>query len=407
VNTTDDHQRLRQRLHEEFGALEISPPPVLRVTGRGREIRTRRRSLAIGSLVILLAGGALSLHAAAGHKPTPPRVTVNAQGPAARGGVFASGTADGRPWTLAVRNIAADPGTRWCLPAVMFNGRYGDVLYPLAKGAQPYGNPAYLGPIPYGNPAYLAQIPGFPGVGAIFTQLKPGVTKVTALWRDRRSLTVRPVRVSPCAGEHFVLAGFAFDNTQRGAPLLNIEGHAGISRYGFADGVNLGYPGVFGRAAPGVWANSDKNRMDIATSRDAQPIGTGTVNGQIWHIKASLGLFGQCYTATLRGGPGGGRGQGSECVPIAAPPRTTALAFVPVPGAYTQLPGYAGLVNPRAAKVVVSINNGTKLSIRPVRLTGRAYIAFVVPPGCQANLIRLYGADGHLFASTTALPRGN
>ena len=34
MNLTDG-QRLRQRLHEEFGALEFSPPPVLRVTGRG------------------------------------------------------------------------------------------------------------------------------------------------------------------------------------------------------------------------------------------------------------------------------------------------------------------------------------------------------------------------------------
>jgi len=33
-----------------------------------------------------------------------------------------------QPWHLAVRNIAADPGTRWRLPAVMFNGHYGDVL---------------------------------------------------------------------------------------------------------------------------------------------------------------------------------------------------------------------------------------------------------------------------------------
>ena len=394
MNPTDD-QRLRQRLHEEFGALEISPAPVLRVTGRGQGIRTRRRALAIGSLVVVLAGGALSLHTTGGHKPAPPTVTVSAPDPAAPGGVFASGTANGKPWHLAVRNIAADPGTPWCLPAVMFNGRYGNVLYPLARGAQAYG-----------NPAYLAEIPGFPGVGAIFTQVKPGMTKVTVLWRDGRSLTMRPVRVSPCAGEHFLLAGFAFDNTQRVPPLLNVKGHAGFSRYAFSEGVNLGYPGMFAHTAPGVWANTGKDRVEIASSRAAQPIGTGTVAGMTWHIRTALGLFGQCYVATLRGGPGGGRGQGSECAPIAAPPRTTALAFVPVPGAYTQLPGYAGLVNPRAAKVVVSINGGSDLTLRPVRWTGRAYIAFVVPPGHRAHLIRLYDAGGHMFASTTALPRG-
>jgi len=389
VNPTDD-QRLRQRLHEEFGALEISPPPVLRVTGRGQGIRTRRRALAIGGLVVVLAGGALSGHALAGHKPAPPTVTVSAPDPAAPGGVFASGTANGKPWRLAVRNIAADPGTRWCLPAVMFNGHYGDVLYPVAKGAQPYG-----------DPAYLADIPGFPGVGAIFTQVKPGVTKVSATWRDGRSLNIGPVQVTGCGGEHFRLAGFAFDNTHGIAPILTVEG------YGYSESLGLGYPGLFGHTAPGVWANTDKNRVDIAPSRAAEPIGRGTVNGQIWNIRASLGLFGQCYAATLRGGPGGGLGQGSECAPIAAPPRTTALAFVPVPGAHTQLPGYAGLVNPRAAKVVVSINNRPDVTLRPVRWTGQAYIAFVVPPGCRPYLIRLYDSAGHMFASTTALPRGN
>jgi len=339
---------------------------------------------------VVLAGGALSAHALAGHKPAPPRVTISAPDPAAPGGVFASGIANGKPWHLAVRNIAADPGTRWCLPAVMFNGHYGDVLYPVAKGAQPYG-----------DPAYLADIPGFPGVGAIFTQVKPGVTKVSATWRDGRSLNIGPVQVTGCGGEHFRLAGFAFDNTHGIAPILTVEG------YGYSESLGLGYPGLFGHTAPGVWANTDKNRVDIAPSRAAEPIGRGTVNGQIWNIRASLGLFGQCYAATLRGGPGGGLGQGSECAPIAAPPRTTALAFVPVPGAHTQLPGYAGLVNPRAAKVVVSIYNRPDVTLRPVRWTGRAYIAFVVPPGCRPYLIRLYDSAGHMFASTTALPRGN
>jgi hypothetical protein len=391
VNPTDG-QRLRQQLHEEFGALEISPPPVLRVTGRGQGIRTRRRALAIGGLVVVLAGGALSLHAAGGQKPARPTVTISAPDPAAPGGVFASGTANGKPWRLAVRNIAADPGTRWCLPAVMFNGHYGDVLYPLAKGAQAYG-----------NPAYLADIPGFPGIGAIFTQVKPGVTKVTVLWRDGRSLTVRPVRVSGCGG-HFRLAGLVFATAKGAPPLLNVQGYGGFSRYSFAEGVGLANQGQFGSTAPGMWANTDTDRVDIASSRDAQPIGAGTVDGQAWHIGTALGLFGQCYTATLRGGTGGGHGRGSECVPVAAPPRTAVLAQVPVPAARTQLPGYAGLVNPRTAKVEVALSDGTIPPARPVTIAGRAYVAFVIPPGCQVLQLKLFDSSGHVFAITTSVP---
>ena len=60
----------------------------------------------------------------------------------------------------------------------------------------------------------------------------------------------------------------------------------------------------------------------------------------------------------------------------------------------------------RCAKVVVSINGGSDLTLRPVRWTGRAYIAFVVPPHYRAYLVRLYDAAGHLIAATTALPHG-
>ena len=81
---TDD-QVLRQRLHEEFGALEISPPPVLRVTGRGRGVRARRRVLAAGTVVL----AALAVVAGARFGKAPvigPAVTLNAPNPAAPGG---------------------------------------------------------------------------------------------------------------------------------------------------------------------------------------------------------------------------------------------------------------------------------------------------------------------------------
>jgi hypothetical protein len=388
VNPTDG-QRLRQRLHEEFGALEISPPPVLRVTSRGQGIRTRRRALAIGGLAVVLAAGTLSAHVTAGQKAArPATVTVSAPDPAAPGGVFASGTADGKRWALAVRNIAADPGTRWCLPAVMVNGRYGDVLYPLPKVTQLYG-----------SPAYLADIPGFPGVGAMFTQVKPAVTKVTLTWRDRRTLSVRPVWVSGCEGQRFHLAGFAFASAE-GAPRI-----LSVWAYGQVMGLNLVPPGgLFAHTAPGVWANTGGSRADIAASWALQPIGTGTVNGQVWRIRTSLGLFGQCYVATLRGGTGGGHGRGSECVPVAAPPRTVALAQVPVPAPHTQLPGYAGVVNPRTAKVEVALSDGTIPPARPVNIAGRAYVAFVIPPGCQVLQLKLFDAAGHMFASTASVP---
>jgi len=387
VNLTDD-QRMRQRLHEEFGELEISPAPVLRVTGRGRGVRARRRALA-GFTVILAALAVVAAAHLSTKTATASGVTLNAPNPAAPGGVFASGTADGKPWALAVRNIA-DAGSHRCLPAVMFNGRDGDVLFEVAKGTPSFG-----------NPALVSGISGFPGIGAVFTQVAPGTTRLAVSFPGGRQVSARPVRVRAC-GTSFNLAGLAFADARRTPTEI-----ATYSSFGLSDGLildsNAAVWTVFGPTSPGIWINLDKSRADIAASQAATPIGAGTVTGQAWHVRVSLGLYGQCYTAALRR-PGQGRGRGTRCVPVAAPPRVAALTFLRVPGALTQLPGYAGLVTPRAAKVVVSVDNGTSLTIRPVSVAGRAYIAFAVPAGCHPYLLSLYDAAGHRIATSTALP---
>jgi len=378
---TDD-QLLRQRLHEEFGALEISPAPVLRVTGRGRGVRARRRALA--AFTVVLAGLAVVAAARFGKEPTGSAVTLNAPNPAAPGGVFASGTAHGKPWALAVRNIAAAPGTHWCRAAVMFNGRDGDVLFKTGRGAPSFG-----------NPAFLSHIHGFPRVGVVFTQVAPGTTRVALTFPNRRQISATPVRVRAC-GASFNLAGLAFDSRHVPSEI------ATYTRFGLDEGLDVNFAmatSVFESTTPGIWMNLDNSRTDIAASQAGSLIGTGTVSGQIWHMWASLGLYGQCYTAAGRV-PGHGRGQGSQCVPVTMPPRTAALTAVPVSAAETQLPGYAGLVNPRTAYAYASIDNGTTHRVVPVRVAGRAYIALVAPAGCQLISLSLFDAGGHLFAHT-------
>lgn len=181
-----------------------------------------------------------------------------------------------------------------------------------------------------------------------------------------------------------------------------------VLAHGELMGLNLAPPGgLFAHTAPGVWANTDKDRIDIASSREAQPIGTGTVAGMTWHIRTAIGLFGQCYVATLRGGPGGGRGQSADqCLPVAAPPGTVALDPVSIPGGATELTGYAGLVNPRTARVDVALSDGTIPPAKPITIAGRAYIAFAVPPGSRVRQLKLFDSAGHMFGSTTTLPRG-
>ena len=376
---TDD-QLLRQRLREEFGALEISPPPVLRVAGRGRGVRARRRALAAFTVVL----AALAVVAAARYhkEPTGPGVTLNAPDPAAPGGVFASGTAYGKPWTLAVRNIAAAPGTHWCRAAVMFNGTDGDVLFKTGRGTPSFG-----------NPAFLAHIHGFPRVGVVFTQVATGTTRLALTFPGGRQISATPVRVRAC-GTSFNLAGLAFDSRHLPSEI------ATYTRSGLDEGLNVNLAmatSVFEYTTPGIWMNLDNSRADIADSQAGSPIGTGTVNGQIWHLWSSLGLYGQCYTAAGRV-PGHGRGQGSVCAPVTTPPRTASLTAVPVATAQAQLPGYAGLVSPRTAYAYASIDNGTTHKVVPVRVAGRAYIAIVAPAGCQLISLSLFDAGGHLFA---------
>ena len=163
-----------------------------------------------------------------------------------------------------------------------------------------------------------------------------------------------------------------------------------------------------------MWLNLDKSRADIAASQATSPIGNGTVDGQRWHIRTGLGLYGQCYVAALRGAAGGdnGRGQYSECVPVAAPPRLMALHRVPAPGAIAQFTGYAGLVNPGTSRLVVTLTNGTVLTVRPVNVAGRAYVAFAVPSGCRVHLLVIQlGAKaivqpGAPFGPRPAIPPG-
>lgn len=382
----DNEQTIRQQLRDELGSLEVPPAPVIAVTQRGKAIRARRRALAAG-LAAVVAAALLAARFIGAPGPGPGTVTLNQPSPHAPGGVFASGTANGNPWRLAVRNIAADPGTRWCLPAVMFNGRDGDLLFKNGPGVASFG-----------NPAFFSHIPRFPGIGAVFTQVAPDVTRLAATFPGGRRLAVSPVWVSAC-GQRFHLAGFAFPMREAGATTL-----ATYTTAGFDEGLNVDLRIAATNVPDGIWVDWDMSSADMSASKAAAAIGAGTVAGQSWRIKTALGLFGQCYTGTLRGD--GGHGRSQVCVPVAAPPAAIALDLVPVPGRSTELAGYAGLVNPRTAELTVSLSDAPALTVKPVNVAGRVYVAFVVPPGCQVTRLSLAGPGGHVFATVTAPPPG-
>jgi hypothetical protein len=373
-----DERSVRQRLHTELGSLEISPVPVIAVTRRGKAIRARRRAVAGGFAAVAVAA-VLAVRAAQG--PPPATVTVNAPPSGAPGGLFASGTAHGKPWRLAVRNIAAYPGTPSCLPAVVLNGHDGGILS--VAGPRPY---------PIVDGGVLTDPPGHKGSGFGFELWAPGVTQVTYRLPGGLRLTQRPVALAAC-GQRYLISGYSF--TQAGPLSLTVDtrhGHTDV-HFPLPDPAQPWPPG----SRPGIWSVGAAPAGTTATSG---VIGSGKVGGSTWHIRTTLGLDGQCYIADL---PASGFGPSTECVPVAAPPRIIALSWVSVPGATTSLTGYAGLVSPRAKKFAVSFDNGTTDIVHPVNVAGRAYVAFVVPPGCHVIEASLQFASRTV--TITALPR--
>ena len=90
-------------------------------------------------------------------------------------------------------------------------------------------------------------------------------------------------------------------------------------------------------------------------------------------------------------------------MPVAAPPRTAVLAAVAVPGAQIQLPGYAGWSARAPPMPTPASPTATTHRVVRVWVAGRAYVAFVAPPGCQLTSLSLFDASGHVIASSSKL----
>lgn len=332
-----------------------------------------------------LLGGAAGQQALTG--PGGHQVTLNRPGSGTAGGVFASGTADGRPWRLSAGNVAAAP---FCLPAVLVNGRNGDVLYrPLPS------DPAIA------NPGFTAAPPGHPGTGFAFAQVQPQVTRVVVRFGGLR-VTAWPVTVTRC-GQRFRLAGFALPSPRPGAMTLTAYSAAGLE-----DSLNLtaGFPSpgsAGGTFTAGVWANLDTHSADIAGSRAQATIGSGVIGATSWHITQSLGLDGQCYAGDASAGSA--HGSARECLPVQPVPAGIELAWVPFPASLPgRLNGYAGVVSPRAATAVVTLSDGSTRRLAPVHCGGRHYAAFAVPSRLRPVRVSLLDRSGHRFVTITSLP---
>ena len=365
-----DEAALRRRLHEEIDLAEISPAPVEAVLRRWRAVRARRLAfITSGAALIAVALGVLAVS---------PGRTLHAPNGKAGGGVFASGTANGRVWRLAAVNLA-DPGYR-CLPGVVVNGQNGDLLQP------------GFGPgLPLGNVAFLALYPGRPGIGFAFLNLQPGVSAVTASLGDRTRLHLRPVTVTLC-GQRFRLAGFEY-------PPQGVTRIAARS----AQGRPIEYtplPDYFNPASPlqdGTWMNVQAATGNVASGE----IGSGSIGGTSWRMQVTLGPGGECFTSQV--GAGGWGIAGSICAPVGASPNGASLNPFPMPAGTLV---YTGTVNARTAYLQAHLSNGKTTPLVPAVVGGRKYIAVAVGKGVKLTRLILYDTHRHVVADITSFPRG-
>ncbi len=109
--TATEDRELRRALHGTLQPVPPPPVPLEAIVRRGKVIRRRRAGAAVGALALAAIVAVTSLALRASQPPAvPPAAPAITAGP---DGVFASGTADGHPWRLAVQDIA-DPGYRAC-----------------------------------------------------------------------------------------------------------------------------------------------------------------------------------------------------------------------------------------------------------------------------------------------------
>ena len=184
-----DETELRPRVRELLQAVEPPMAPVDAIVRRGRGIRLRRAAAVAGGLgVVAIIAAATLLPSPPAPVPLPPPlpVTVPASGIAGPDGAFASGTADGHAWRLAVQDIA-DPGYR-CIPAITVNGT----------------DAVSVSPDP-GNGADVAIGAAAPGIGFAFVQVPNGVEGLVVDSQE----SVPAIAVTVC-GQHYRVAGLAY-----------------------------------------------------------------------------------------------------------------------------------------------------------------------------------------------------
>lgn len=350
-----------------------------------RDVADRRRGwLAAGGVGLAGAAGAglvFSLSSPVAPQDRPPAppappftVTSTMAARVGSDGVFASGTAGGRPWRLAVQDIAG-PGSA-CQAGVTVNGDDADLLVPASPGRTPGGEVTFVTPGA-----------SLPGAGFAYAQV-PASANWVGLVSGGRQAPLRPVTVTRC-GTTFRLIGFAYPLA---APLrLDSGGTVWTVPSSYSDPDQmLQVPELKGN-----WLN-----IDPATGEPYAEVSAGTTLGQSWSVTVAPGAAADCFGLIT------GAQQGTSIRTSCTPSGLDAIVAFALGSPKAGAQGYAYAVSAGAptASIRLMLDGGRSQLIRPRAVAGSEYAAFVVAPPSRLVALDLLDSRGRVIGSASAAP---
>jgi hypothetical protein len=358
VNISDE-QDLAGRLDQAFQAITPREAPLDQAVRQGAVIRIRRRLAAVAGVAVVAAGIAVPVLLNQ-QAPQPvlnqPRyhVTVHPAGPHSPAGLIASGTSDGRRWTVT----AGKPGTGGqCFTAV---------LRPTSlRSCGAVTGPSESDPV------------AFMGTSDRFTDAESGpvsaaVSYVTVRLAGGPLLTLHPVRVY---GTRYVAYA--------------VPAHAVISkitaysaRGEIASAVPFHDPD--GTSTASLWLRPGQAGLPRATHL----VGSGTVGGRAWSVTAYVGPWGECLVT-----PGSGSSSGG-CAPVSKPRGTSVIGSSS--GTLVVVYGSAAA---DVKHVVITLAGGGSIRVPAILVGTQKFFAFAHGNGQHPIRWQSYNAGRHQTGS--------
>jgi hypothetical protein len=353
VNISDE-QDLAGRLDQAFQAITPREAPLDQAVRHGTVIRVRRRLAAVAGVAVVAAGIAVPVLLNQ-QAPQPvlnqPRyhVTVHPAGPHSPAGLIASGTADGRRWTV----MAGKPGSGGqCFTAV---------LGPTSlRNCGAVTGPAEPDPV-----AFMGNSDRFTDVE--FGPVSAAVSYVTVGLADGPLLTLHPV---PAYGTRYI--AFA---APAHAVISKITAYS--ARGEIASAVPFHDPD--GTATISLWLRPGQTGLPRATHL----VGSGTAGGRAWSVTAYVGPWGECLV-TPSGSTGGG------CVAVSRPRGTSVIGSAGGPPVVVY-----GSAAADVEHVVITLAGGGNIRVPAIQVGTQKFFAFAHASGQHPVRWQSYNAARH------------